>query len=89
MKYQLFLEQEYKDFDGELEPTYVIDSSEFMIDWDIREFCKYLYSERDGYEWMKDSFERILAIDESGNKRYFVFELDYEPTFFVMESEAK
>ncbi len=89
MKYKLFLEQEYKDFNGELEPTHVIDSSDLMIDWDITNFCKYLYSERDGWEWMKDSDERILAIDESGNKRYFVFELDYEPTFFVMESETK
>jgi hypothetical protein len=89
MKYKLFLESEYNDWEGDLEPSKVVDSSDLMIDYEVGQFCKYLYSERDGWEWMKNSDDRIIAIDESGDKRYFVFELDYEPIFFVMESETK
>ena len=89
MKYKLFLESEYNDWGGDIEPSQVVDTSDFMIDYEVGQFCKYLYDHCDGWEWMKNSDDRIIAIDESRNKRYFTFELDYKPVFFVMESETK
>jgi len=89
MKYKIYLEQEYKDFNGDLEPDREIECNPEWLDYELGDYCKYLYDQRDGWEWMKDSSERILAIDESGNKLYFVFELDYEPSFLVMESKTQ
>lgn len=87
MKYKIYLEQEYNDFNGDLEPDQEIECDPIMLDHGLKDYCDYLYSNRDGWEWMKDSDERILAIDESGNKKYFAFELDYEPVFYVSESK--
>ena len=86
MKYKIYLEDEYNDFNGDLEPDWELEcSNTILLDFDLKEYCKYLYDERGGWEWMKDSSERILAIDESGEKLYFTFELDFEPTFYVSE----
>lgn len=87
MKYKIYLEQEYKDFDGELEPDREIECEPDWLDYELKDYCDYLYSNCDGWEWMKDSFERILAIDESGNKSYYSFEVDYEPVFYISESK--
>ena len=87
MKYKIYLEEEYNDFNGDLEPDREIECDPFMLDYELKEYCDYLYSERDGWEWMKDSDERIIAIDESGKMQYFVFGLDYEPVFYVSESK--
>lgn len=88
MKYKIYLEQEYKDFDGNLEPDWELEcSNSMLLDFDLKEYCKYLYRNRDGWEWMRDSDERILAIDESGNKSYYSFEVDYEPVFYISESK--
>ena len=87
MKYKIYLEQEYKDFDGELEPDREIECEPDWLDYELKEYCDYLYSERDGWEWMKDSDERILAIDESGEKSYYSFEVDYEPVFYVHKNK--
>lgn len=90
MKYKIYLEEEYNDFNGDLEPDHEIECSNFIfLDYELQEYCKYLYSNRDGWEWMKDSDERIIAIDESGKKSYFNFELDYEPVFYVSESRTE
>jgi hypothetical protein len=86
MKYKVYLEQEYKDFNSGLEPDWEIECDPIMLDYELREFCEYLYDNCDGWEWMKNSDERIIAIDESGEMSYYVFELDYEPVFYVSES---
>lgn len=86
MKYKLYLEQEYKDFDGNLEPDKEVEADElYGLDYQISVYCRYLYHDRDGWEWMKNSDELILAIDEQGNMKKFGFELDFEPTFYVSE----
>jgi hypothetical protein len=51
----------------------------------LGEFCDYLYSERDGWEWMKNSTETIVVVDEEGTVRRYSFELEYEPSFYVTE----
>ena len=90
MKYKIYLEDEYKSFDGDLEPDWEIEcSNSMLLDFDLKGYCEYLYNNRDGWEWMKDSDERIIAIDESGEMLYFYFELDYEPVFYVSEAKEK
>lgn len=90
MKYKLYLEEEYKDFNGDLEEDMTVECSNFItLDYDIKEYCKYLYNNRDGWEWMKNSDERIVAVDENGEVYYFHFEVEYEPTFYVSESNEK
>ena len=87
MKYKIYLEEEYNSFDGDLEPDWEIECSNSMfLDFDLKGYCEYLYNNRDGWEWMKGSNERIIAIDESGEILYFNFELEYEPVFYVSES---
>lgn len=83
MKYKIYLEQEYKDFDGDRE----IECEPDWLDYKLKDYCNYLYSNRDGWEWMKDSDERIIAVDESGKLSYYSFEVDYEPVFYVSESK--
>ena len=87
MKYRIYLEQEYRDFAGDLEPDREIECELDWLDYELKDYCDYVYSNRDGWEWMKDSTERILAIDESGNKLYYSFELDFEPVFYISESK--
>ena len=87
MKYKIYLEEEYRDFTGELEPDRVIECEPDWLDYELKDYCDYVYSNRDGWEWMKDSNERILAIDESGNKMYYSFELNFEPVFYISESK--
>jgi hypothetical protein len=88
MKYKLYLEDEYKDFNGDLDEDMTVECSNFiMLDYELKEYCDYLYSNRDGWEWMKGSDERILAIDESGEKSYYSFEVDFEPTFWVYKNK--
>ena len=87
MRYKIYLEQEYNDFNGDLEPSWEVECDPIMLDYELQDYCKYLYNERDGWEWMKDSDERIIAVDESGEMQYFVFELDYEPVFYVSKSK--
>jgi hypothetical protein len=86
MKYKIYLEEEYKAFAGELEPDREIECDPDLLDYKLEDYCNYLYSNCDGREWMKDSTDRILAVDESGNKLYYCFEVDYEPVFYVSES---
>lgn len=89
MKYRIYLEQEYKDFDGNLDPDRVIEcENSHWLDYELTQYCKYLYDNRDGWEWMRDSDERILVIDESGNKLYYSFEVDYEPVFYISKSKG-
>jgi hypothetical protein len=87
MKYKIYLEQEYKDFKGELEPDREIECSPGWLDSLLMDYCKYLYDMRDGWEWMKDSTERILAIDESGEMLYYSFEVEFKPTFLVYKNK--
>lgn len=87
MKYRIYLEDEYRDFAGELEPDREIECDPDWLDYELKDYCDYLYNERDGWEWMKNSDERILAIDESGNKLYYSFEVDYEPVFYVHKNK--
>ena len=82
MKYFFYIEDEYA---SEFDCDFIRDTNEFWIDAEVRNFCKHLYYERDGWEWMKDSSERIVVIDENANARYFAFELEFEPAFFVTE----
>jgi len=85
MKYRIYLEDEYRDFAGDLEPDWEIECSPDLLDCELKDYCDYVYSNRDGWEWMRDSDDRILAVDESGNKLYYGFELDFEPVFYVHE----
>lgn len=87
MKYKIYLEDEYRDFAGELEPDREIECEPDWLDYELKQYCDYLYNERDGWEWMKGSTERILAIDESGEKSYYSFEVDFEPTFWVYKNK--
>lgn len=87
MRYKIYLENEYKDFNGDLDPDHEIECDPIWLDYELQDYCKYLYNERDGWEWMRDSKERIVAVDESGELSYYVFELDFEPTFYVSESK--
>ena len=87
MKYKIYLEQEYKGFDGDLDFSYLIECDPVMLDCELTKYCEYLYDNCGGWEWMKNSNERILAIDENGNKTYFAFEVDYEPVFYISESK--
>jgi hypothetical protein len=87
MKYKIYLEDEYRDFAGELEPDSEIECDPDWLDLELKDYCDYLYSNRDGWEWMKDSDERILAIDESGKMLYYSFEVEYEPVFYISESK--
>jgi hypothetical protein len=85
VKYKIYLEQEYKDFNGELEPDREIECELDWLNYELKDYCDYLYNMRDGWEWMKDSDERIIAVDESGKLSYYSFEVDYEPVFYVSE----
>ena len=95
MKYKIYLEEEYRDFiksrtrefAGDLEPDREIECEPDWLDYELKDYCKYLYNERDGWEWMKDSTERILAIDELGEVSYYSFELDFEPVFYVYKNK--
>ena len=90
MKYKIYLEAElYEEFDVNIEPDREIECVPDLLDYELQEICKYIYYNCDGWEWMKDSNERILAIDETGKISYFVFEIDYEPVFYVSESKTK
>lgn len=80
MKYHFYLESEYE---GECDSDYVVDAEPEWVDLHVSDFCKYLYSESDGWEWMKDTRERIVVVDTHGEARYFNFELEFEPTFFI------
>ena len=82
MKYSFYIESDYKD--GE-ESDYVCDASPEWVELHVRDFCKHLYHERDGWEWMKDTSERVVIVGEDESVRYFSFELEYEPTFFTLE----
>jgi hypothetical protein len=84
MKYRIYLEDEYED---DLEPDREIECEPDWLDIELKDYCEYLYNERDGWEWMKNSDERILAIDESGNKLYYHFEVDFKPVFYISESK--
>lgn len=86
MRYKIYLENEYKDFNGDMAPDREIECDPIWLDYELQDYCKYLYNERDGWEWMRDSKERIVAVDESGELSYYVFELDFEPTFYVSEN---
>lgn len=83
MKYRIYLESEYRDFAGELEPDREIECDPDWLDYELKSYCDYLYSNRDGWEWMRNSDDRILAIDESGEVSYYGFEVEYEPAFYV------
>ena len=83
MKYKVYLEQEYKDYNADLEPDWEVECDPIMLDYELQDYCKYLYDNCDGWEWMRDSDERIIAVDESGEMSYYVFEVDYEPVFYV------
>ena len=85
MKYKIYLEDEY-NADNDEEPYRVIECDQIMLDYELQDFCTYLYTHCDGWEWMKDSTDRILAIDLSGNKFYYSFELDYDPVFYISQS---
>jgi len=87
MKYKIYLEDEYDSFDGDLDPDWEIECDPIMLDYELKEYCDYLYSNRDGWEWMRDSDERILAVDETGEVSYYGFEVEYEPVFYVHESK--
>ena len=82
MKYSFYIESDYKDRE---ESDYVYDESPEWVELHVRDFCKHLYYERDGWEWMKDTSERIVVVGEDGSVRCFSFELEYEPTFFTLE----
>ena len=87
MKYKIYLEEEYTDFAGQLEPDRVIECDPEWLEFKLKNYCDDLYSNRDGWEWMKDSDERILAIDESGKMSYYSFEVDYEPVLYVHKTK--
>jgi hypothetical protein len=87
MKYKIYLEQEYRDFAGDLEPDREIECEPNWLDYELTQYCKYLYDMRDGWEWMRNSDERILAIDESGEVSYYSFEVDFEPVFYISKSK--
>lgn len=80
MKHFFYTESEYND---EWECDFIRDENPDWIDLHVSDFYKYLYHERDGWEWMKDSSERIVVVGEDGSVRYFNFELQFEPTFFI------
>jgi hypothetical protein len=83
MKYLFYTGDEYQDG---WECDFVKEVSHpLYIDVYVREFCDYLYSERDGWEWMKNSTETIVVVDEEGTVRRYSFELEYEPSFYVTE----
>lgn len=88
MKYKLYLEEEYKDFNGDLEEDMTVECSDFiMLEHELKQYCEHLYDNRDGWEWMKNSNERIVAVNENGEVFYFQFMLQYEPYFYVSESK--
>ena len=82
MKHFFYTESEYKDG---WECDFIRDEDPKWIDLYVSEFCKYLYDFRDGWEWMKDSPEKIIVVNELGEIRYFNFALDLEPSFYVSE----
>lgn len=89
MKYRVYLENEYDESYHDNESGWQIECQPNWLDYELKEFCDHVYSNCDGWEWMKNSDERIIAIDETGKKLYFSFELDYEPVFYVSESKTK
>jgi hypothetical protein len=83
MKYKVCLESEYAD---DFEPDWEIVCEPDWLGYELKEYCDHLYSNCDGWEWMKNSSDRIIAIDESGKVSYYSFEVDYEPVFYVSEA---
>jgi len=55
MKYKIYLEDEYDSLDGDLDPDWEIECDPIMLDFELKEYCDYLYSNRDGWEWTKES----------------------------------
>jgi hypothetical protein len=82
MKYRLFL-----DSRGET----IEDASVFedvCSAYAIEQYCKYLYDNCDGWEWMpKDNCSTVIrCVDENDVVKDFRFEIEYEPEFYVYEN---
>lgn len=61
----------------------------YWMDAAVEEFCQHCYSERDGWEWMKDSEQKIIVVDEENVSHTYYFDLDFKPTFYVSEIETE
>lgn len=84
MKYKLYLGT---DFDrGDLGDPYEVESkSDLDLEFRIEDFCQHLYSNCDGWEWMRNRRDcSIVAVGPNNNIKRFVYELDFEPTFLIL-----
>jgi len=52
MKYRIYLEQEYKDFAGDLEPDREIECEPNWLDYELTQYCKYLLMFVDNLKFM-------------------------------------
>lgn len=51
----------------------------------VNDFCEYMYSNRDGWEWMASDggHTKIHIVDETGKESVYSFQVDFEPSFSV------
>lgn len=84
-------------FDDEPEPT---DNEDYFecnrtyLDLVVAKYLEYAYDNRDGWEWMPKNGARtkilLKTVDENGIEgelQTFVWELEYNPSFYVQVKE--
>ena len=87
MKYKLYVPA----LGETIEDAHEMDCKFGFEDLTVSDFCQHLFSNRDGWEWMKNDsgYTKIHIVDENGNESVYSFDIDYEPVFSVYKEKAK
>ncbi len=69
--------------------VYETESEHLNVRSAIEEFLEFEYHNSDGWEWMTKSADNdiIIVEDDTGNKKEYLFSIDYSPEFNVYEAE--
>lgn len=87
MKYKLYIPA----LGGTIDDAYEIDCKFDDADMVVTEYCEYLWSKCDGWEWMADTGRttKICVVDENGNQSFYSFEVDFNPVFSAWRQDVE
>lgn len=85
MKYKLYI----PDLGETIDDAHEIECKFGFEDMVVAEYCEYLWSDRDGWDWMNTGKEstKIHVVDENGNESVYTYDIDFEPVFSVTKTK--
>ena len=86
MKYKLYI----PDHGETIDDAYEIECKFGFEDLVVSDYCEYIWSDRDGWDWMSrnQGSTKIHIVDEQGNESVYTFDVDFRPEFSVYKHKA-